>query len=229
MAEQENFTSKQSREPLSSGQKITAGVLVFAAIFTIIFGVLQLKKSVNEPFERQANSGNKNQNANTASDDIVALQNKDSDEDGLSDYEEIYIYSTSPYIQDSDSDGLDDKKEIDSGGDPNCPVGKTCGIINPNSIDTENQQPESNNVENVEDIVTDPFGLGNLGGMSDLQDLLGGVPAETEDISSLLPDELPPAQIRELLKQYGMPENVLDQFTDEQLIKAYQETLKKIK
>jgi len=40
------------------------------------------------------------------------LKNIDSDGDGLSDYEEIYIYKTDPYNQDSDGDGLSDYEEV---------------------------------------------------------------------------------------------------------------------
>lgn len=40
------------------------------------------------------------------------LETIDSDEDGLSDYDEIYIYGTNPYIIDTDGDGLSDYNEV---------------------------------------------------------------------------------------------------------------------
>lgn len=40
------------------------------------------------------------------------LKNLDSDNDDLSDYEEIYIYKTDPYNPDSDGDGLNDYNEV---------------------------------------------------------------------------------------------------------------------
>jgi len=54
------------------------------------------------------------------------LQTKDTDGDGLSDYDEINLYKTSAYLKDTDSDGYDDKKEITSNHDPNCPVDGGC-------------------------------------------------------------------------------------------------------
>jgi hypothetical protein len=57
------------------------------------------------------------------------LKGKDTDRDGLSDYAEISIYKTSPYLADSDSDGIPDAIEIAQGTNPNCPTGQTCGGI----------------------------------------------------------------------------------------------------
>lgn len=45
----------------------------------------------------------------------------DSDEDGISDFDELNIYETDPYVADSDGDGYVDGAEILSGFDPNSP------------------------------------------------------------------------------------------------------------
>ncbi|MCW8923896.1 MAG: RHS domain-containing protein [Gammaproteobacteria bacterium] len=42
----------------------------------------------------------------------------DSDGDGISDYDEIYVYGTSHLLADSDGDGIDDRLEINLGSDP---------------------------------------------------------------------------------------------------------------
>jgi hypothetical protein len=60
---------------------------------------------------------------------VEEMKTKDTDSDGLNDYEESRVYQTSPYLADSDSDGVDDKTELASGNDPNCPVGKECGAF----------------------------------------------------------------------------------------------------
>ena len=57
---------------------------------------------------------------------IEGMKTKDTDADGLNDYEESYAYATSPYLADSDSDGTGDKEELAAGDDPNCPKGKEC-------------------------------------------------------------------------------------------------------
>ena len=57
---------------------------------------------------------------------IIREKTRDTDKDGLSDYDERYVYKTSPFIEDTDSDGMDDKREIEAGSDPNCPKGQNC-------------------------------------------------------------------------------------------------------
>ena len=42
----------------------------------------------------------------------------DSDEDGLSDYDEIFMYDTDPWLADSDCDGVPDGNEVDDGTEP---------------------------------------------------------------------------------------------------------------
>lgn len=68
---------------------------------------------------------------------LAELKTKDTDGDGLIDYDEVYYYSTSPYLADSDSDGQDDKIEIDNGTDPNCLPGRDCGRIRLVTPDTK--------------------------------------------------------------------------------------------
>lgn len=58
---------------------------------------------------------------------LEEMKAKDTDADGLNDYEESLVYQTSPYLPDSDSDGVDDRTELAGGEDPNCPAGKDCG------------------------------------------------------------------------------------------------------
>jgi len=43
----------------------------------------------------------------------------DSDNDGLSDWEELYVYYTNPFVSDTDNDGVNDYGETQSGSDPN--------------------------------------------------------------------------------------------------------------
>lgn len=57
----------------------------------------------------------------------AALRSRDTDQDGLTDYDEQEVYRTSAYLKDSDSDGIDDRAEVVSGGNPNCPTGTDCG------------------------------------------------------------------------------------------------------
>ena len=54
------------------------------------------------------------------------LKKADTDADKINDFEELYVYETSPYLADSDSDGIDDFDEIANHTDPTCAEGKNC-------------------------------------------------------------------------------------------------------
>ncbi len=96
------------------------------AIASLCLGVWQIKNAIIVPF----GTGNGTQSTQTSTNkEDLALQNKDTDGDSISDYDEINVYKTSPYLKDSDSDGIDDKTEIEKGTDPNCPEGKKCGEV----------------------------------------------------------------------------------------------------
>lgn len=113
---------------VSTPHKLFAVVLFFALIAVI--GVLwQWQVALNKPFLKIRPVGP------DRSEDIqqlleqespFALRQKDTDKDGLNDYDELNVYNTSPYLSDTDSDGYDDKTEIDNNQDPNCPAGKIC-------------------------------------------------------------------------------------------------------
>jgi hypothetical protein len=45
----------------------------------------------------------------------------DDDNDGLSDVDELNVYSTDPLDPDTDGDGFDDGTEVAAGSDPNLP------------------------------------------------------------------------------------------------------------
>jgi hypothetical protein len=58
--------------------------------------------------------------------DLAGLSKLDTDKDGLSDYDEQFVYSTSAYLDDSDSDGVSDKDELTKKTDPNCAFERNC-------------------------------------------------------------------------------------------------------
>jgi hypothetical protein len=60
---------------------------------------------------------------------IADLKTKDTDQDGLTDYDEIYLYYTSIFLPDTDSDGYTDYEEVNSGNDPLCPSGQDCNLL----------------------------------------------------------------------------------------------------
>ncbi|MFH1111794.1 MAG: hypothetical protein V1712_01850 [Patescibacteria group bacterium] len=108
--------------------------LFLVSIIALILGFWQITNNIRLPFILPAVSPSANTNSDlTISDDQLVLKNKDTDLDGLSDYDELYIYKTSPYLKDTDSDGYTDDTEIKTGNNPNCPTGQTCLVAPANT------------------------------------------------------------------------------------------------
>lgn len=68
---------------------------------------------------------------------IAELKNKDTDQDGLTDFSELYQYHTSMFLDDSDSDGIKDGDEVLKGDDPLCPFGEECSLLKLITPDTK--------------------------------------------------------------------------------------------
>lgn len=115
-----NPASQFSRE-----QKIGFVFMLIFAILAVGLGMLQLRNTVYGPFVVK----NKTGAANLVTDEQAQLKAVDTDHDGLTDYDELYVYSTSPYLPDSDSDKVNDKDEIAKGTSPLCAEGKTCSDV----------------------------------------------------------------------------------------------------
>ncbi len=110
--------------------KVTALVSIsLIAVMAIFLNVKTISKRLQQPFHLlpKGASGVLSPEEDNAS-KLLALKVSDTDQDGLSDYDELYTYRTSAYIEDTDSDGIQDGVEIKRGTDPNCPQGKDCGI-----------------------------------------------------------------------------------------------------
>ncbi|MEA3449919.1 MAG: hypothetical protein U9Q85_02980 [Patescibacteria group bacterium] len=199
---------------LKTSQKVAFVVLAFFAVFVFGAWVVQLKNSIVSPLARPAAVATDNSNnasictgPNCTDGTIEELKAKDTDKDGLNDYEELEIYKTSPYLEDSDSDGFSDYEEVQSDNDPNCPDGANCGSVPvPNSskelIETDLSLPEQNLGVDPSIFAKDSVVLENI--------LLG-----QSDVESL----------RALLLQSGMDENLLGQINDKDLMKYYEDTL----
>ncbi|MFA5030565.1 MAG: thrombospondin type 3 repeat-containing protein [Patescibacteria group bacterium] len=175
------------------------------AAFGLLGGVWSIKTSIEQPLAFTNTPAIKNQltsSSNTSENDaykLAALKDKDADQDGLSDYDELYTYGSSPYIQDSDSDGISDKDEVDNGTDPNCPEGTECTAIAVFTPDTN-----TNSITNTSTNSTNSTSTTNTN------------PAA----ASLNVDEL-----RAALKNAGMAQSDLDALSDEQLKSLYSEVL----
>ncbi|MBI4122341.1 MAG: hypothetical protein HY461_03340 [Parcubacteria group bacterium] len=168
------------------------------------------------------------------------LRLQDSDQDGLSDYDELRVYATSPFIADSDSDGINDAAEVKAGTNPNCPPGGDC------QADALAGAPQNTGAspyvtDDVKNLLQDPKALRNLLiaagadaelvaklddqtvqilAQQSLQDISGPTPEKIETLKGL-----PVEQIRGILRQFGMTEEDISALTDEEVQKIYNEAL----
>lgn len=116
---------------LAREQQISVGILSVCGIIAVGLSAVHLRDSIRAPFMvpnallKQSQEFFAKQDQETKT--LELQKTKDTDHDGLSDYDELYLYHTSPYLADSDSDGIQDAVEIAQGTDPNCPSGKPCG------------------------------------------------------------------------------------------------------
>ena len=115
---------------LSVEQKLSASILSICGVVALVLSFAQVRSQLSSPFLVQRQVLDRS-NAFFAQQEEEAQQlelqrKKDNDGDGLSDYDELYVYHTSPYLTDTDGDTIPDGEEVARGIDPNCPEGKTC-------------------------------------------------------------------------------------------------------
>ena len=217
----------QAPQQLGKGQKIAAVVLAVFAVLVIIMWAGQFKKNISEPFAYKGGSGDKQtdvcQGPGCREDSKESLKNKDTDGDGLSDWDELYFYNTSPYLEDSDSDGFIDKQEIDNDQDPNCPAGRDCysaGIMDGDSSiisDKDNTQNSSSLNSLLEQFNVDGD---NQSGVSQTEPNTGA-----DELEALFGAEMNAAALRQLLLEHGMDKGILDKISDEQLMESFGEMM----
>ena len=228
-------------------EKWLSGAVLFFGIAGIIFGFGHFRSLIAKPFDQLLQNSNLSltNTADSADQDLLGLRQKDTDQDGLSDYDELYIYQTSPYLEDSDSDGVKDQKEIASNSDPNCPRGQDCTVFYPEEQLVEVTAADGNvDVSQLRALlVSAGVSADILSGISDerlLQTYLkvtGGTVGATSTVQSSAAaqpsisvsidhiSQLTPIQLRQLLLEQGISAATLDQVSDEELLTLVQETL----
>ena len=212
----ENLSNSEKTWPA----KAMFGVLVFLAMATLVLGTLQLGRSINGIGNEEAANNNVTTGAEETEKTIEQLQALDTDGDGLSDFNELYVHSTSPYLKDSDSDSYPDKEEIDGGFDPNCPKGQDCRGAADKTQSTDNL-PTGEAGKTQEEVESGLNGMQTLDGAQADGETRVLTPAEKEQLK-----QLTPAQLRELLLSAGgITEEQLNQISDDDLLKVVEEAL----
>lgn len=186
---------------------VLVGLLLITVVLFVL-GAAQIVRSIGAPFTAPTGAYKTAEQVRQA--EIAALKTRDTDSDGLSDYDELNIYLTSPYLTDTDSDGVPDGEEVKSGDDPNCPRGQNCGS-GASQVGPRAASPQ--------DLTAIPGS--RSGSVTTLPDstFVGITPENLETLD--------PEQVRSLLRGAGVPEEVLAQFTDEQIMTLFKETLAK--
>ena len=189
--------------------------LIVLGVFSLIIVValfLNLRNSIRGPLDYKK-LASKDQKATTTvknsdelSSDNLELKTKDTDKDSLSDWDELFIYATSPYLEDTDGDELTDYEEVVTyKTNPTCPEGQTCsGTLT---------QGDSQNV------ISNESELGSLYDvLSDLDKMGEEINTSTIATSSI---DINPAQLRSLLLENGFSQEDLNAVSDEDLLKIY--------
>lgn len=182
--------------------RVGLGVVVFLAAASIVLGAIQISRTIKAPFLPKT-SGQALSDLPSEDQRKEEMKKLDTDKDGLTDYDETYIYNTSPFIEDSDSDGVPDKIEVLSGEDPNCPKGRICFAP---QVTTSTPSSSDDTKDNLSSFSP---------AQPDLQSSLGNLSGDPKDL-------------RIEMEKLGIPKDLLAKFSDVDLEKLYLETLKEV-
>ncbi len=192
MAESQNTISSI----LTKEQKIGFVLLLAFAILAIGLGMLQIRNNIYNRFalNKEISASIKDQ-----VDTVDALRFRDTDRDNLSDFDELYVYGTSPYLPDTDGDGIPDGKEIQSKTNPLCAEGTDCS-----------ESMQATEVVATSTVSTTPA------------DLQAPATAPAADLEKAIQD---PVQVRAMLIGAGVKKEIVDKYSDTELMQMVQEMM----
>lgn len=222
---------------------------IIFGLIALIFGFWRIANTISSPFQIDQNKLLAQQQVQGTVEDqiknLTELRAKDTDNDGLSDYDELYVYGTSPYLEDSDSDSYSDKLEIETGNNPLCPAGQKC------LVDTEAKATSSQTTVTAKSLV-DPYNISPteirqlllnsgldqatldeiddtslrqmfLQAYLETENQVGSVSGQTSSNTDQEPVISSPAQLRELLIANGVPAEQVNAYSDQELMDIYEE------
>ncbi len=180
------------------------GFVVVVSFAVLILNIIELNSYILNPSKEAVKKREEVlETAEQIEDFQIEYQKSlDTDQDGLSDFEELNIYNTSPYLPDSDSDGISDKEEIDQGTDPNCPKGENCDVA----------VPEDGSEEEIFGDIKPDDGV-------QFDNPFAGMDLENPD----------PQKLREILLDTGqLTKEQLDQVDDATLLEIYRQVIEEV-
>jgi hypothetical protein len=179
--------------------------LVILGIGTLWLGFSDIGSKIKGISKNESSKNDKVNEENLSEGSIVILKNTDTDNDGLSDYDELNVYHTSIYLADSDSDGFSDGEEVSSNHDPNCPKGSNCGVVG---------------TDNNTSVVGDGL-LGDYLSPDNELDVQAALDAER-----IFSGQATVEEVKELLMSQGMSKADLNKIPDQEIMKLYAEMIK---
>lgn len=199
------FREDSLEKKASRTRKLVIFIFTVVGVFLLLIGFRQLKNNIYNPFSF-ANQETKD--LSSAEAEVLSsyiLQTTDTDVDNFSDYDELYVYGTSPFLADTDSDGISDYDEIQGETDPLCAEGQDCyGLRDPSFV-------VAPDLSGVTEVNTDETSATQGEDLAIVEDIISG--------------QADPAFLRDLLLDNGFSEEELNQISDEDLQAAYFEVV----
>jgi len=211
----ERLAERLDLDEFDKRHKTAFVVLACATVVIIGLWVLKLRSDIINPLYGGVDPKNL-QTASQSIDADAALKSKDTDGDGLNDWDETNIYKTSPYLADSDSDSTNDREEVEKGTDPNCAAGKICGAALEQNTSTT-VTPTSTMLGATPTGTIAPETKSNNAALT---------PEEKDALKKIIGASNDPAVLRNFLLQSGADKEYINSLSDADLQKVINEILK---
>lgn len=211
---------------LATEQKIAVVIFSVCGLVTLGFATQRINASIVNPFFVSKTKFDDARRVVDSADSSGRLEQearrRDTDGDGISDYDEEKMLGTSPYLRDTDGDGSADNVELALGQNPNCVSGKPCSGP---AVDVSSLESGTSFLGGkIEESGNELYAAFQRG----VNDQKIALQANGSATSSALQTDLirDPDEIRKLIRESGKIEPaVLDNITDEQLLQVYDQAL----
>lgn len=196
----------QEKDTLSSEQRAGFVLVAVTGFFALIIGTFYMIRTLNEPFDISYEGPLLLSPSEERALEVERQKTRDTDGDGLTDYDELYVHRLSPYLADTDGDGVGDAAELQLDGALSGTQAGGTTVSRDEFLDTFGQV----------------FGSSFYVPSPDVSSLDAAVQGGgAEDLADVTPEFL-----REALRAQGASEDQLRYLTDQQLIQRYLELLK---